>query len=77
MIGFIISSVIVSVILATKNESFNVIYTFAPYLIVVAMVKGFMDWKFNQPSKQWILQIYTVFLLFILMIAILWIDPLK
>ena len=77
MIGFIISSVIVSVILATKNESFTVIYTFAPYLIVVAMVKGFMDWKFNQPSKKWILQIYTVFLLFILMMAILWIDPLK
>ncbi|WP_399631489.1 hypothetical protein [Sporosarcina sp. SG10008] len=29
-----------------------------------------MDWKFNKPSKQWILQIYTIFLLFILMIAI-------
>lgn len=77
MIGFIIVISISSVTLATKNENFNMFYYLVPYFIVVSVVRGFMDWKFNQPSKQWILQIYTVFLYCILMIAVFWIDPLK
>ena len=77
MIGFVIGSIMGSVTLATKYENFNFVYFLGPYLILVSMVRGFMDWKFNQPSKQWILQIYTIFLLFILMIAIFLIDPLK
>ncbi|KAA0965029.1 DUF4181 domain-containing protein [Sporosarcina sp. ANT_H38] len=73
MMGCIIGSVT----LVTENESFNMFYIMVPYFIVVSMVRGFMDWKFNQPSKQWILQIYAVFLYCILMIAIFWIDLLK
>lgn len=77
MIGFIIIISISSVTLATNNKNFNMFYYLVPYFIAVSVVRGFMDWKFNQPSKQWILQIYTVFLFCILMIAVFWIDPLK
>lgn len=73
MIGFIIATIN----LASRDEGFNAFYLMVPYFIAVTTVRGFIDWKFNQPSKQWILQIYTVFLYCILIMAIFWIDPIK
>ena len=73
MIGFIIATIN----LASRDEGFNAFYLMVPYLIAVTTVRGFIDWKFNQPSKQWILQIYTVFIYCILIMAIFWIDPIK
>ena len=56
VIGFIAATMN----LVSEDDGFNMFYIKMSYFIAVTVVRGFFDWKFNQPSKQWVLQIYTV-----------------
>lgn len=73
----VIIYLIAVIVLSLKYETSNLVYILLPYLLLLSSVKGFMDWKFNKPSKQWVLHIYELILYCVLLIAILCISPIN
>ena len=67
---FIIYLVIL-VALLIKYDEFNIIFLLVPFIIAVALVRAFTQWKYNRHANMWIQELFTAFMLSAFLITVM------
>lgn len=70
---FIIYMVTVFVLLI-KYEDINVFFILVPFLIVISLVRMYIQFKYNRHANIWILELFTNSILLLYMITIIYIK---
>ena len=70
---FIVYMLIVTALLI-KYDEFNVTYVLTSFVIVIALVRMFTQWKYNRQANIWILELFTAFLFLALLITMNYIE---
>ena len=67
-VGYLITSLILNI----KYGSLHVLYLIVPFFYAVSLFRTFMEWQFNRSANRWVSELYSVFTMTLLFIAIQW-----
>ncbi|MCZ2259315.1 DUF4181 domain-containing protein [Sporosarcina sp. G11-34] len=62
---------VASLVVASKDEEFNIVYTLLPFILANSLLRAFMQWNYNRSAKIWITDLFGLLLLVVFLVIVL------